>query len=133
MSHEIFTPTIDAALHCHLFLLRECWPKVHSISIYKIYFHNFDPKQTSFKLYWTWIWTVYILLNNICIVLNPTALRCWSRWMFLTFTQTWHDFILSSSAFNISGFPLLCAPFWFTMFARRNGQIMRRGYGLCWN
>ena len=30
-----------------------------------------------------------------------------------------------------SCFPLLCAPFWFTMFARSNGQIMKRGYGLC--
>ena len=28
MAYEIFTPIIDAALHCHLFLLRECWPKV---------------------------------------------------------------------------------------------------------
>ena len=28
MSHEIFTPIIDAALHCQLFLLREFWPKV---------------------------------------------------------------------------------------------------------
>ena len=28
ISDRSFTPFIDAVLHCHLFLLRECWPKV---------------------------------------------------------------------------------------------------------
>ena len=137
MSYEIFTPTIDAALHCHLFLLRECWPKVSyyivSLFIRSTFITLIQNKPVSNCIEHEYEQFIFFLTIFASCKIQQHCVagldECSSPSHKLDMISSYCPALSTFQAFSC--FPLLCAPFWFTMFARSNGQIMRRGYGLC--